>query len=316
MVHVLLKNKSQIMIEKIITAQDGHQIQVYIWPNHQAKAWVHINHGMAEHAKRYQHFAEQLIMAGYAVVAHNHRGHGESETTQLGSYAKDLGWTKVLKDLETVRDEVCNATLPYYLFGHSMGSFIVQSYLANSTRKIDGLVLSGSNLQSVLLSKAGKFVAKIERKRLGKDKSSRLLQFLSFGTFNQAFKPNRTEFDWLSRDNQQVDQYISDPLCGFSCSTGLWHDFLSALADLYSKGALEKVQSNLPIFIIGGSQDPVGMMGKGLPKLANAYKKAGQKQVSLKLYEKGRHEMLNENNQPEVIKDLIGWFEQQQTQLN
>ena len=304
------------MIEKIIFAKDGHQIQAYIWPNHEAKAWVHINHGMAEHAKRYHHFAQQLVMAGYAVVAHNHRGHGESKTTQLGSYAKDLGWEKVLEDLEVVRDEACDATLRYYLFGHSMGSFIVQSYLANCTRKIDGLVLSGSNLQPVLLSKAGKFVAKIERNRLGPNKSSGLLQFLSFGTFNQAFKPNRTEFDWLSRDNQQVDRYISDPLCGFPCSTGLWHDFLSALAQLYSKGTLENVQSNLPILIMGGSQDPVGMMGKGLPKLAKAYNKAGQRQVSLKVYEQGRHEMLNESNQPEVIKDLIGWFDHQQVQFN
>ena len=224
------------MIETIITTKDDHQIQVYIWPNDQAKAWVHINHGMAEHAKRYQQFAEQLILAGYAVVAHNHRGHGDSETTQLGSYGIESGWEKVLADIEVVRDKICTDNIPYYLFGHSMGSFIAQSYLINATRKIDGLVLSGSNLQPVLLSKAGKFVAKIERKRLGQSQSSRLLQFLSFGTFNQAFKPNRTEYDWLSRDNQQVDQYISDPLCGFSCSTGLWHDFLSALAELFSKG--------------------------------------------------------------------------------
>jgi alpha-beta hydrolase superfamily lysophospholipase len=304
------------MIEKVITAQDNHQIQVYIWPNKQAKAWVHINHGMAEHAKRYDLFAQQLVLAGYAVVAHNHRGHGESETTQLGSYAKDLGWDKVLEDLEVVRDDICDQALPYYLFGHSMGSFIVQSYLTRCTRKIDGLVLSGSNLQPVLLSKAGKFVAKIERKRLGQNNSSRLLQFLSFGTFNQAFKPNRTEYDWLSRDAQQVDQYVSDPLCGFACSTGLWHDFLAALAELYSKGSLNKIQKNLPIFIIGGSQDPVGMMGKGLPKLAQAYKKIGQQQVSLKLYEQGRHEMLNESNQPEVIQDIITWFTKQEPQMN
>ncbi len=299
------------MIESVTTTKDGHQIQVYTWPNDQAKAWVHINHGMAEHAKRYHHFAEQLVMAGYAVVAHNHRGHGESDTTQLGSYAAESGWEKVLTDIEAVRDDICTDHLPYYLFGHSMGSFIVQSYLINSSRKVDGLVLSGSNLQPVLLSKAGKFVAKIERKRLGRDQSSRLLQFLSFGTFNQTFKPNRTEYDWLSRDNQQVDQYISDPLCGFSCSTGLWHDFLSALADLFSKGALDKIQKNLPIFILGGSQDPVGMMGKGLPKLAEAYKKTGQQQVSLKLYDQGRHEMLNENNKANVIKDIINWFDQQ-----
>lgn len=301
------------MIEKLLNCQDGHKIQVYIWPNEKAKAWVHINHGMAEHAKRYDHFAQQLVKAGYAVVAHNHRGHGTSETTNLGSYAKDNGWQKVLGDLNVVRDEICKNELPYYLFGHSMGSFIVQSYLSHFSREIDGVILSGSNLQPVLLSKAGKFVAKIERRRLGANNSSRLLQFLSFGSFNQTFKPNRTEYDWLSRDDSQVDSYVSDPLCGFACSTGLWHDFLSALADLFKNGAIEKIQNNLPIFILGGSQDPVGMMGKGLPKLASTYKASGQKEVTLKLYQKGRHEMLNETNQSEVYSDIINWLQIQQT---
>jgi len=300
------------MIEKLLNCQDGHKIQAYIWPNEEAKAWVHINHGMAEHAKRYDGFAQQLVKAGFAVVAHNHRGHGTSETTKLGSYAKDNGWQKVLEDLEVVRNEICTNELPYYLFGHSMGSFIVQSYLSQFSREIDGVILSGSNLQPVLLSKAGKFVAKIERRRLGANNSSRLLQFLSFGSFNQAFKPNRTEYDWLSRDNAQVDDYVSDPLCGFACSTGLWHDFLSALADLFKKGQIAKIQNNLPIFILGGSQDPVGMMGQGLPKLAASYKASGQQKVTLKLYEKGRHEMLNETNQSEVYTDIINWLQAQQ----
>ncbi len=303
------------MIEKIIQGADGHSIQVLTWKNDQPKAWIHINHGMAEHAQRYHAFAEQLVAAGFSVVAHNHRGHGSSDTTVLGSFGEAGSWSNVLNDLETVRDAICDAELPYYMFAHSMGSFIVQSYLSNCTRKIDGVILSGSNLQATALSKAGCFVAKIERFRLGHKASSELLQFLSFGSFNKKFKPNRTQYDWLSRDNTQVDKYMNDPLCGFPCSTGLWHDLLDALAKLFKEGNLTNIQPNLPIFILGGSKDPVGLMGKGLPNLAKAYKDAGQQQVSLKLYDNARHEVLNETNATAVSEDIIGWLVSQHDTL-
>jgi alpha-beta hydrolase superfamily lysophospholipase len=297
-----------MVIEHEIAAKDGHKIQVYVWQSEHVKAWVHINHGMAEHALRYNNFALQLLESGYAVVAHNHRGHGSSETTQLGCLNDQDNWQAILDDLEGVRDAICSSDVPYYLFGHSMGSFIVQSYLSSNDRHVDALILSASNFQPTLLSRSGRFVAKIEKMRLGKHNSSSLLQSLSFGSFNNAFKPNRTEYDWLSRDSRQVDKYITDPLCGFDCSTGFWQHFLTSLVDLYGKGTLAKIQDNLPILILGGTEDPVGMMGKGLPKLANAYEKAGQPYVTLKLYELGRHEMLNETNHEEVSSDIIDWF--------
>ena len=296
------------MIEQTLISNDGHKIQVYIWSVERPKAWVHINHGMSEHALRYDDFAKQLVKAGYAVVAHNHRGHGNSETTQLGSFAQHQGWEKVLADINEVRTAICDPALPFYLFGHSMGSFIVQSYLCHYHDPIDGLILSGSNMQPVILSYIGKVIAKFEQLRLGKDKSSALLQFISFGSFNQNFKPCRTEYDWLSRDHAQVDKYIADPLCGFACSTGLWHDFLAALVQLFKKDSLVKIQANLPILILGGTKDPVGMMGKGLPKLANIYKSANQNNVSIKLYENARHEILNEINKKDVIADIIHWL--------
>jgi len=299
------------MIEQVVATADGYKLQVYVWPNEQAKAWVHINHGMAEHALRYKDFATQLVADGYAVVAHNHRGHGNSETTQLGCFAQQNGWGKVLSDLDVVRDSVCSTVLPFYLFGHSMGSFVVQSYLSVTTRKIDGLILSASNRQPVLLSLIGKFIAKIEQIRVGKQKSSALLQFLSFGSFNQAFKPNRTAFDWLTRDNDQVDKYLADPLCGFPCSTGLWYEFISELVNLVKPETLKRIQKNLPILMVGGSQDPVGMMGKGLPKLARLYKSIGQEKVTLKIYQDARHEILNETNNEQVYLDIINWLNDQ-----
>jgi len=296
------------MIESHINGSDGHQIQVYTWPVEAATAWVHINHGMAEHAARYDRLAQCLNEAGYSVVAHNHRGHGTSETTQLGHYADQQGWNKVLNDIDTVRDACCSPELPYYLMGHSMGSFIAQSYLVNTERKIDALILSGSNYQAAGLAKAGLAVAKFERWRLGADKPSKLLQFLSFGSFNQAFKPNRTDFDWLSKDHTEVDKYVNDPLCGFDCTTQLWVDMLSGLIGLFTPASFNKIQKELPIYIFGGQKDPVGEKGKGIPKLAAAYNQSGHNNVTMKLYQDGRHEMLNESNKEEVSTGIIEWL--------
>jgi alpha-beta hydrolase superfamily lysophospholipase len=296
------------MIESYIDAPDGHKIQTYVWPADDAKAWVHINHGMAEHASRYERLAKALNQEGYSVVAHNHRGHGTSPTTHLGHYADQQGWNKVLSDIDAVRDSACTADLPYYLMGHSMGSFIIQSYMVSTERKIDGLILSGSNYQAAGLAKAGLAVAKLERWRLGADKPSKLLQFVSFGSFNKAFKPNRTEFDWLSKDHSEVDKYINDPLCGFECTTQLWIDMLSGLIELFTPASFSKIQKNLPIYIFGGEKDPVGEKGKGLPKLVSAYQKSGQENVTMKLYESGRHEMLNESNKEDVIQGVVDWI--------
>ena len=298
------------MIEQIITAPDGHQIETFTWLSPKPKAWVHIFHGMAEHAKRYDTFAQILVAQGYNVLAHNHRGHGTSATTTLGQFAEQDGWKKVLHDLEAVREAICTeeTKLPYYIFGHSMGSFIAQSYLTGNAKSIDGLILSASNYQNVFMSQAGKQVANLESLRLGADQPSKLLQFLSFGSFNNQFKPNRTEYDWLSRDQNEVDKYVEDELCGFACSISLWQDFLSALSQLFKKGNLNNIQSNLPILILGGDKDPVGLMGKGLTKLAKAYQLADQNNVTFNLYPEARHELLNETNRDQVISDILSWL--------
>lgn len=295
------------MDTQFLSADDGYQIEVITWPNPQAKAWVHILHGMSEHAHRYDQFAKELVKSGYAVIAHNHRGHGSSPSVKLGLYAEQDGWGKVLQDIDVVRNHI-SADLPYFMFAHSMGTFITQSYLATKPNTIDGLILSGSNIQPSLLLKAGLMVAKLERLRKGPLNTSALLQFLSFGSFNNAFKPNRTEFDWLSRDNQKVDDYIHDPLCGFDCSIQLWIDMFTGLIDLYGNQTYKRIQKDLPILLLGGDKDPVGAMGKGIPKLVKAYKAAGQTNIDYQLYNEGRHEMLNEVNRQEVFDDIIRWL--------
>lgn len=301
------------MHEINIPVADGHTIQAYTWPIEQPKAWVHINHGMAEHAKRYHHLATRLNAEGYAVVAHNHRGHGDAclHNAVLGHFADHQGWQKVLSDISVVRKHICDDELPYYLMGHSMGSFIVQAYLAFAAQEqqpISGLILSSSNFQAPFIAKAGLLVAKLERWRLGAHKTSKLIQSLSFGSFNKAFTPNRTEFDWLSSSKEEVDKYLDDPLCGFECTTQLWIDLLEGLSSLFTTTAFNKMQKGMPIYIFGGDKDPVGENGKGLPKLLQAYSRAGQTSVTLELYKSGRHEMLNEHNAKEVLDNLVDWL--------
>ncbi len=296
------------METRLLTAQDGHQIEVLTWVNPEAKAWVHLLHGMSEHASRYDEFAQHLVKAGYAVIAHNHRGHGSSPTTQIGLYAEQDGWQKVLGDIDLVRNTIPDGQA-YFMFAHSMGSFIAQSYLSQKPKHIDGLILSGSNIQPSALLKAGRMVAKLERLRKDKMETSALLQFLSFGSFNNSFKPVRTDFDWLSRDEKHVDQYINDPLCGFDCRIQLWIDMFSGLIDLYGNKTYKDIQKNLPILLFGGDKDPVGEMGKGVPKLARAYEASGQAKVSHKLYKDGRHEMINESNREQVYQDVTTWLD-------
>lgn len=300
------------MIEKNIVTNDGHRIQTYIWTNERAsenfKGWVHIFHGMAEYAARYDEFALSLVAAGYAVVAHNHRGHGSGEDTILGDYGDDVNWQTYVQDISSVREDVCDDDAPYFIFAHSMGSFIAQSYLISQPNGVNGVVLSGSNFAAVGASRLARFIAKIERFRVGGHKPSGVLQFLTFDVFNQKFKPNRTECDWLSRDENQVDKYIADPLCGARSSTTMWYDFFGGFIDIFTPSNFKKIDVNVPLFIMGGTQDPVGEMGKGLPKLYDAYLANGQKNVTLKMFKNGRHEMLNEINKEEVTTEIIDWL--------
>jgi len=293
-----------------ILSGDEHTIQAYSWKIKQPKACIHINHGMAEHALRYDKLANHLNQQGYDVIAHNHRGHGDcsNDADTLGVYAESNGWHYVLDDITRVRNALVDEHLPYVLFGHSMGSFIVQSHILRNSPNISGLILSGSNWQPKALLQAGNLVASIEQKRVGKSNPSSVLQWLSFGSFNTHFKPNRTEFDWLSRDPIEVDRYIADPLCGFDCSVGLWKDFFSGMIELYTKANFSKLALSVPVYLFGGDKDPVGAMGKGLPKLADAYQDNGVQDVSMKLYSGGRHEMINEINRDEVFDDIANWL--------
>ncbi len=289
-----------------LTTTDQQPLNVRIWPCTKPKAKVHILHGMAEHADRYAALAEYLNQHNIEVIAHNHRGHGDRITANLpqGHFADSNGWQLALDDITTAQ-QAGNQEVPLFILGHSMGSFMARAWSAQHPDKLTGLLLAGSNQQHPALFYAARALAKGLTLIQGKQHASGILNFLSFGSFNRAFKPTQTEFDWLCRDANVVEAYIADPNCGFLCTTQFWHDFMGGLISICSKKGINALNTDLPVFIFGGDKDPVGQMGKGLTLLERALLAAGNNKVELKIYPNGRHEILNETNKEEVWQDLV-----------
>ena len=291
-----------------------HTIPVRHWPTNKPRAVIIILHGLAEHSGRYQRLAVSLNKAGYAAVAIDHRGHGqETPVCSQGLFGYQGGWQNLLSDVDQIHKKAVALypDIPVIVFGHSMGSFITLSWLLQRPEPLDGVVLSGSGYNSPLMLKLGAVIAAVECLRQGTNGHSKLIDTLTFGSYNSAFKPVRTAFDWLSRDKAEVDNYITDPCCGFQGKNGLWRDMFTGLQPISSVKALSRIQPKLPFYIFGGSMDPIGSQGRGLQKLSNKLAQAGIANISLKIWPGGRHEMLNEINRDEVIASLIQWLDQQ-----
>lgn len=292
-----------------IPATDGHAIRVNVWSGAAPLAVILVFHGLAEHAGRYARFARRAVARGYAVVAHDHRGHGAGAKPP-GHFADRDGWNKVLGDAALVRDRVRQrfGDAPLLLFGHSMGSCLAQSFVMRGAGDLSRLVLSGATWPPRFRVRLGRFAARLEMLRAGRRHRSALLDGMGFGEFNKRFAPARTPFDWLTRDEAEVDRYIADPLCGAVSSAALWHDLLGGLLEIGTDAALRKVPAALPILITGGERDPVG--GKlGMQRLAAAYQRTGHTAVTLRTYEGGRHEMLNEINRDAFTSDVLHWID-------
>lgn len=276
------------------------------------KAVVQIAHGMAEHIDRYSDFAKTLTTEGFIVYGNDHRGHGKTAgyPENIGYFADENGWNLVVEDMHELTNIIRkeNPDLPIFLFGHSMGSFLSRSYIQIYCKDVDGVILSGTGGDTGLLGYMGILLAKGEMRRKGKKNRSRRMDRLSFGSFNNSFKPNRTDFDWLSRNNNEVDKYVEDPYCGEIFTAGFFYDFLRGIKDLVKKRNIDKISKCLPIYLIAGEKDPVGKNGKAITETYNSYKKAGIKDVSYKIYEDARHEILNEINKYEVYEDIINWL--------
>ncbi|MFH1000584.1 MAG: alpha/beta hydrolase [Bacteroidota bacterium] len=297
-------------------ASDGKEIFSRKWLPEQTenlKAIVQISHGMAEHSERYKRFAEALTASNIGVYANDHRGHGQTagKIENLGYFADSNGWLRVVEDMKNLTSIIKenHPAIPVFLFGHSMGSLLSREYVFSFSHKINGLILSATAGDPRFLGNLGIIISKLESLLRGKKTKSTLLDKLSFGKFNTAFKPNRTAFDWLSRDNAEVDKYIEDPYCGTVFTAGFFNDMLKGIKSINKFSNIQKVSKDLPVYLFAGAKDPVGDNTKGVMQVINTYKKAGIRDLSFKFYEDARHEMLNEINRVEVFADVINWIE-------
>lgn len=306
------------MLENEFTfrSEEGAEIVGYSWaPDDrvEVKGIVQIAHGMAETGARYERFAKTLTDNGYIVYINDHRGHGKTAKTveNLGYLAESEGFKWLVEDLHQLSGIIKkeNSTLPLFLLGHSMGSFVTQRYIMLYGQELKGAILSGSNGKQGIMLHIAQFLAKVEVIKKGRRAKSERLVKMSFGNYNKTFKPNRTEFDWLSKDAAEVDKYINDPFCGTVFTGGFFYDLLTGLIEIEKKRNIAKVPKELPIYIFSGEKDPVGKQGKGIIQLFNTYKGIGIKDVTYKLYKEGRHEMLNETNREEVMSDVIAWLD-------
>jgi len=276
-----------------ITSADGEEVFVYRWSGGDPTAIVQIAHGMGEHAARYARLAEALVDAGYVVYANDHRGHGRTAGTadrygDLGA----AGWGGLIDDMSalTARARQEHPGIPLVLLGHSMGSFAVQHYLLDRSADIDGAVLSGTTAVDVIAA--------------GIDTS----QPTDLSALNAAFEPARTESDWLSRDEAEVDRYVADPACGFGVDQAGTAGMLARAAALGDVEQLGAIRADLPIYVFSGDADPLAGGGALIEMVADRYRSAGIEDVTMRLYPGARHETFNETNRDEVTADLVAWL--------
>ena len=298
-----------------LETNDGTKIHVYEWlPDDSGEiiGLVQLAHGMAEHAGRFEDFARFLTLNNYAVYANDHRGHGKTAGSldNVGFLAPKNGWDKVVSDFRQLSLYIKekNKDKPLYVFGHSGGSFIVRKFILDAGPRLKGVIISGTGGDPGILGVVGVLITRVMMIFYPAKSPSPLMDRMTFGSFNKPFKPNRTKFDWLSHDNEQVDKYVADQYCGAVFSIGYFNDLAKAVLFVNKQKNINETPHELPVLIFSGEKDPVGNNGKGVTEVYKKFKKAGVKNLTLKLFDNGRHEMLNETNKKEVYQFILDWI--------
>lgn len=302
--------------EFFFDSRDGiskiHAIR-YTPDNGEIKGVYQIIHGMSEHFSRYEDIAEFLTDRGFVVTGEDHLGHGGSVAEGgLKGYFCDVDpATVVVRDVHRLKKmtQELYPGVPYFIMGHSMGSFICRNYIFRYGTGIKGAVIMGTGNQSKALIGVSKFVAGFQKLFLGDKHPALFINNLAFGGYNKRIESPRTPFDWLSVNEENVDKYIQDPDCGFLFTVNGFRTLFELISRLLDKKNLEKVPGDLPLLFVSGAEDPVGEYGKGVIKAKEALEAAGVKDIELKLYPGLRHEILNEDEKDLVKEDIYAWLQ-------
>lgn len=296
-------------------SRDGvTRIHAVEWiPEGEVKAVLQICHGMSEYIDRYDEFARYLCEKGIYVAGHDHLGHGESIQGEeyYGYFHEKHGNQYVIGDIHKLRGITVKKypEAPYFILGHSMGSFLLRQYLTIYGNGLTGAVIMGTGSHGRLILDAGQFMCRIVAAFKGWKYRSTFINNLSFGGYNKKFKNDVTGATWLSRNVENCQKYAADPLCSFTFTVNGYYQMFRGLKTLTGKKSVERIPKELSIFFVAGSDDPVGNFGKSVQKVYGKYRAAGIKDVKLKLYKNDRHEILNETDRETVYADLYRWID-------
>jgi alpha-beta hydrolase superfamily lysophospholipase len=301
------------------SADGNSRIRGYLWWDEnpleaevKPRGVVLLLHGMCEHIERYDEFARDLARHGYLACGHNQIGHGSSTTPErLGCLPVD-GREALLADVHELRRlvvERVGENVPLFVFGHSMGSFTTRSYISRHGDGLAGAVICGTGFVPVAKSRAGRTLARLISRLRGEDYKSKLLHSMADGSYSKAVENARTEFDWLSHNEENVERYIADEACGFMFSAGGYATLTDLTAEVCTLECAQRVPHQLPLLFIAGAEDPVGDMGEGVAKAADLARQAGSTDVTCKIYHGMRHEILNERDRRLVFGDVLSWLD-------
>ena len=297
------------------TSSEGKTpIHVRVWePDCDLNGVVQLVHGINEYIGRYEDFARYLAGKGFAVVGSDHLGHGKSVTgpEKLGFFAENDGWFHVVDDVEELRRRTHEVypELPYFMFGHSMGSFVVRTWLIRHPQsRVNGVILCGTGQPPAPVVAAGRLACDADMLKNGPMHRSEAIYNLAFGAYNKGIEGLRTKYDWLTRDEAVVDKYAADPLCTFLPTTSLFRDMMFGLGIIGSQSSLRRMRTDTPVLFISGEADPVGGYGMQVARVYSRFLKAGMADVTYKFYPEARHEILNELNRAEVYSDVLNWL--------
>lgn len=298
--------------EKIASTDSKNDLNVIIWETEKEPIGVlQIVHGMAEYIDRYDNFAKYMTEHGFNVIGHDHLGHGHSVSDEhdYGFFAEENGDKIIIEDMHSVTQYAREKweDLPNFILGHSMGSFCLRQYLTKYSNDVFGAIIMGTGWIPSAAALLGKTIATNTCKSKGSHTVNPLLIKLTLEPYNKPFAPARTNCDWLSRDEKQVDLYVNDKLCGFDFTAGAYKDFFTILEKIAKNRQLIGMRKSLPILITSGSVDPVGGK-KACEKLNAQYKRCGIDDVTLKLWENDRHEILNELDKSDVYRYIYNWL--------